>query len=72
MYLKSQKLVFELDPKKSLEKQLLSTLNHDKKMDRWHKAIESYHRGIEIADPQKIVEVMEGILHHKRKVIHHA
>ena len=70
--LKSQKLVFELDPKKSLEKQLLSTLNHDKKMDRWHKAIESYHRGIEIADPEKIIEVMEGILHHKRKVIHHA
>lgn len=71
-FLKSQKLVFELDQKKSLEKQVFSTLNNDKKMDRWHKAIESYHKGIEVAEPQKIVEVMESILHHKRKVIHHA
>lgn len=70
--LKSQKLVFELDLTKSLEKQLLSTLNHDKKMKRWHKAIESYHKGIEIEDSQKIVEVIEGILHHKRKTIHPA
>lgn len=70
--LKSQKLVFELDQKKSLEKQLLTTLNNDKKMDRWHKAIESYHKGIEVAEPQKIVAVMESILHHNRKAIHHA
>ena len=71
-YLKKQKLVFELDQTSSLEKQLVSILNNHKKMDRWHKAIESYHRGIEIAEPQQIVEVMEWLLNHKLKVIHHA
>lgn len=70
--LKSQKLVFELDQNKSLEKQLISTLNNDKKMNRWHQAIESYHKCIEIAEPQKIVEIIENLLDHKRKVIYHA
>lgn len=57
---------------KSLEKQLISTLNNDKKMNRWHQAIEAYHKCIEIAEPQKIVEIIENLLDHKRKVIYHA
>ncbi len=71
-FLKSKKLVFELDQKKSLEEQLFNTLNHGKKMGRWYEAIESYHKGIEIEESQKIVEVIENLLHHKRKVIHPA
>lgn len=71
-FLKNQKLVFELDTKKTLEQQLIGTLNNDKKMDRWHKAIESYHRGIEIVEPQKIAEVIEWILNHELSAIHHA
>lgn len=71
-YLKNQKLVFEIDPKKSLEKQIQGTLNHYKKMDRWRKAIENYHKGIELSEPERIVEVMEWMAHNKRKLVHHA
>lgn len=69
-YLKKQKLVFELDQTSSLEKQLDSILNNHKKMDRWQKSIESYRKGIEIDEPQRIIEIMEWILNHKIKTIH--
>ena len=71
-YLKVKSSYLNLILNDSLEEQLFNTLNHDKKMGRWYEAIECYHKGIEIAESQKIVEVMESLLHHKRKVIHPA
>lgn len=71
-FLKQQHLVFELNPKESLVKQLVRVLHDDQTMDRWHQAIDFYHKGIEVVESQKIVEVMEWLLDDELKDIHHA
>lgn len=71
-FLKQQHLVFELNPKESLMKQLVRVLHDDQTMDRWQQAIDFYHKGIEVVESQKIVEVMEWLLDDELKDIHHA
>ena len=64
-YLKSQKLVFELNQTTPLESQLLSVLTDQKKMNDWEHAIDSYQRGMELEKPEKIVDLIESILDQK-------
>ncbi|MFK9090186.1 MGDG synthase family glycosyltransferase [Bacillus salipaludis] len=61
-YLTDQKLVFELDHNASLEKQLLTVLKDQKKMNRWEQAIDSYQKGIEIATKEEMVELIKKVL----------
>jgi processive 1,2-diacylglycerol beta-glucosyltransferase len=64
-YLKSQKLVFELNLTTPLESQLLSVLTDQKKMNGWEHAIDSYQQGMELEKPEKIVDLIESILDQK-------
>ncbi|NHC41320.1 galactosyldiacylglycerol synthase [Bacillus sp. MM2020_1] len=64
-YLKSQKLVFELNLTTPLESQLLSVLTDQKKMNGWEHAIDSYQEGMELEQPEKIVDLIESILDQK-------
>jgi len=67
-YLKRKKLVFELDHQSSLEKQLLSVLKDQNRMNHWEHAIDSYLQGIKLDKPEKIVELFGNILDQKKSV----
>ncbi|WML46024.1 glycosyltransferase [Neobacillus sp. PS3-40] len=64
-YLKNKGLVFEIDQKESFEIQLLSILKDPKKMDSWKQSIQSYQKGIELEQPENMVELIKGILDQK-------
>lgn len=66
-YLKEQGLVFELDQKKPFEKQLLTILKDEKKMNRWEQAINLYQRGIEMEKPEIMVDLVKQVLNQKTK-----
>ena len=68
-YLKKQGLVFELEHKESLEKQLFTILKDSKKMNHWEKSINLYQKEIELEESEKIVAVMTKILHQKTESI---
>ncbi|MFL6554755.1 MAG: glycosyltransferase, partial [Bacillus sp. (in: firmicutes)] len=63
-YLKKQELVFELDQKTSLEKQLLSVLMDQKKMKGWNEAITAYQQGLEL-EKLEMVDLIKIILDQK-------
>jgi hypothetical protein len=61
-YLKDQGLIFELEQDASFETQLLSILKNDNKMAQWEQSIDSYLKGIEINQPEQMVDVINGLL----------
>ncbi|WHY66317.1 galactosyldiacylglycerol synthase [Neobacillus sp. SuZ13] len=67
-YLKRKKLVFELDHQSSLEKQLLSVLKDQNRMNNWEHAIDYYQQEIKLDKPEKIVELLENLLDQKKSV----
>ncbi|MCM3115281.1 glycosyltransferase [Neobacillus sp. MER 74] len=69
-YLKRKKLVFELDHQSSLEKQFLSVLKDQNRMNHWEHAVDSYQQGIKLDKPEKIVELFAHILDQKKSVRH--
>ncbi|MEH7304020.1 MGDG synthase family glycosyltransferase [Neobacillus drentensis] len=64
-YLNRKELIFELDQKSSLEKQLLRVLKDQKKMNRWEHAVDSYQQGIDAEKPGEIVDLIETLLYQK-------
>ncbi|MFD6208601.1 galactosyldiacylglycerol synthase [Peribacillus sp. NPDC060253] len=65
-YLKDNKLVFEINPKSSFEKQMLTILKDHEKMDQWDKSIETYQKELELENPEGMVEIMKMILNLKQ------
>jgi len=64
-YLKNKGLIFNLDIKKSIEQQLISVLSDKVQIDRWKKSLISYKKGIELQNPEKMVEVIMSLLNYK-------
>ncbi|MBP0726688.1 galactosyldiacylglycerol synthase [Bacillus sp. RG28] len=64
-YLKNKGLIFNLDIKKSIEQQLISVLNDKVQIDRWKKSLISYKKGLELQNPEKMVEVIMSLLSYK-------
>lgn len=68
-YLKEQELVFELNQKIPFEKQLLSLLTDQRKMNGWVQAVNEYQQGIELDSPKKMAGVINAILGQETKGI---
>jgi processive 1,2-diacylglycerol beta-glucosyltransferase len=64
-YLTERGLVFELEQDKSFEAQLIHILMDDHKMAQWELSIDSYQKGIELAKPEDMVELIQGLLEQK-------
>ncbi|MGE7762593.1 MGDG synthase family glycosyltransferase [Peribacillus sp. NPDC097895] len=65
-YLKDYKLVYEINPRSSFEKQMLTILKDHEKMDQWDKSIETYQKELELENPEEMVEIMKMILNLKQ------
>jgi processive 1,2-diacylglycerol beta-glucosyltransferase len=68
-YLKNQELIFELEQDTSFESQLLGILKNHKKMAHWEQSIQSYQKGIELEQPEQMVELIKGLLDQKASSI---
>jgi processive 1,2-diacylglycerol beta-glucosyltransferase len=64
-YLKNQELIFELEQDTSFESQLLGILKNRKKMAHWEQSIHSYQKGIELEQPEEMVELIKELLDQK-------
>lgn len=64
-YLRDQELIFELNQTTTFESQLLGVLKNDKKMAHWEQSIHSYQKGIELEQPEQMVELIKGLLEQK-------
>lgn len=64
-YLRDQELIFELNQTTTFESQLLGVLKNDKKMAHWKQSIHSYQKGIELEQPEQMVELIKGLLEQK-------
>ncbi|MFF2449030.1 galactosyldiacylglycerol synthase [Neobacillus sp. NPDC058068] len=61
-HLKDKELAFELEQKLPLENQLLAVLQDAGKMKRWEQAVNSYQQGIELNNPESMVDAIKVIL----------
>ncbi|MFZ7943862.1 MGDG synthase family glycosyltransferase [Neobacillus sp. 19] len=68
-YLTDQKLVFKLDQNASIEKQLITVLKDDDKMNRWEQAIDSYQKGIELKAKEDMVDLIKEVLFQPSKSV---